>query len=98
MARTPASTSDRLLTVAQLCEKWGWSQQQLRRLVQAREIPHLRLGRRHHAIHFRESAVEAWLREREVPVVTETVTKAAAVLTREEECRRLGIPVDHPYS
>jgi excisionase family DNA binding protein len=96
--KTGTSSSDHLLTVAQLAEKWGWSQQKLRALVQAKEIPHIRLGRRHNAIHFRESVVEAWLREREVPVVRETVTKSMVALSREEECERLGIPVDHPYS
>lgn len=97
MAKTPAA-ADRLLTVAQLAEKWGWSQQKIRALVKAGEIPHLRFGRRHNTIHFRECALEAWLREREVAVVKETVETTVGTMTREEECRRLGIPVDHPYS
>jgi excisionase family DNA binding protein len=90
--------TDRLLTVAKLAAKWGWSQKKLRRLVEDKTIPHLRLGRRNNDIHFRESVVEAWLRSRDVPVVTEAAEKAAADVGHEERCRLLGIPADHPYA
>jgi excisionase family DNA binding protein len=91
-------SGERLLTVAQLAAHWGWSQQKIRALVRAGEIPHLRLGRRHNSIHFRESVIDAWLHSREVAPVSAAIAASVAIVTREDECRRLGIPVDHAFS
>lgn len=97
MATTPKSR-DRLLTVKQLSEKWGWSIQKIHRLIAAQAIPHLRLdGRRHNSIHFRESELEAWLEAQRAPAI-DGARAAIAALDREAECRRLGIPVDHEFS
>jgi excisionase family DNA binding protein len=95
-----ATTSrDRLLTVKQLGEKLGWSIQKIHRLIAAKKIPHLRLeGRTNCAIHFRESEVEAWLEAQRVPVIADSESEEYARLTREAECRRLGIPVDHEFT
>lgn len=89
---------DRLLTIKQLAEKWGWSMQKISRLVQAKAIPHLRIGRRNNDIHFEESAVDAWLQARRVPVAVDEDRAIATQVDRAAECRRLGIPTDHPYS
>lgn len=91
-----SSSPDRLITVAQLCERLGWSEQKVRRLVDAREIPHHRI--RGKWIHFRESEIEAWLSDTSVPMAAEEAQRADAVIDQATECRRLGIPTDHHYS
>jgi predicted DNA-binding transcriptional regulator AlpA len=97
-ARPAPVQPDRLLTIAELAAKWGWSEKKLYHLIAAKAIPHLRLfGRRNHDVHFRESVVEAWLREREVGDCTKGAEKAAVeTVSHEEWCRRLLIPPDHP--
>ena len=89
---------DRMLTIKQLAEKWGWSMQKLGRLVTAKAVPHVRIGRRNNDIHFIESEVEAWLEARRVPVAADEARAIAQQIDRAAECKRLGIPVDHPYS
>jgi hypothetical protein len=94
--------TDRLLSVAQLSDRWGWPPSKLRRLVKLQRIPHVRLPSEGHRgrIVFRESAIEAWLTARSVPVRADVGAPTAAqepALSRDEECRRLGIPVDHPF-
>lgn len=90
--------SDRLLTLMQLAEKWGWSRSKLWRLVQRKEIPHIRIGPRRD-VHFRESVVEAWLLEREVPIAAAPRRRVPDRDSgREEMCAELGIELDHQFS
>lgn len=90
---------DRLLTLMQLAEKWGWSRSKLWRLVKRGEIPHLVIGPRRD-VHFRESHIEAWLLEREVPAKNAPRRSAMAREGdgREEMCRELGIEPDHQFT
>lgn len=91
-------STDRLLTLMQLATKWGWSRSKLTRLVTKQGIPHLRIGARND-VYFRESVVEAWLLERAVPVASAPRHRGDEPgWSREEECRALGIEVDHQFS
>lgn len=81
--------SDRLLTLLQLAQKWGWSRDAVWRLVKKRDIPFVRIGRNHY---FREADVDAWLKAK-------TVQPKAAVVPQprprrksaEEWARELGV-------
>lgn len=90
---------ERLLTLMQLAEKWGWSRSKLYRLVKRGEIPHLVIGPRRD-VHFREAVVEAWLAELEVPMKDAPRRRAAVNGDdgREEMCRELGIEPDHQFT
>jgi len=90
--------SDRLLTTAQLAAKWGWPAGRLYRLVFARAIPHHKIESR---LFFAEAEVEQWLASSRVAVqapAMEERPQPAPAVTRETECQRLGIPVDHAFS
>ncbi len=83
---------DRLLSIKQLADRWGWSVSKIYRLVVARRIPHVRL--RGGGYYFREAEIEAWLeaqtlRPREAPAVSPD---------RAAECAALGIPVEHEFT
>lgn len=64
---------DRLLTAEEIAERLGMKTQWVWAQTRAGRIPHVRLGRYRR---FRESAVEAWLRELEAGS-TQPVTTAA---------------------
>ena len=51
---------ERLENLTWLCEHLGISKATARRMLKAREIPHMRVG---HSIRVKPSAVERWLRE-----------------------------------
>lgn len=59
--------TDRLLSLRQLANKWGWSVDRVYRLVKRKEIPFVRIGR---DFHFQEAAIDAWLESKTTrPVV-----------------------------
>jgi predicted DNA-binding transcriptional regulator AlpA len=57
---------DRLLTTMELATKWGRTRSWVMRRVYAKEIPHIRMGKRND-VYFRESVVDAWLESQEIP-------------------------------
>jgi hypothetical protein len=91
--------SYRLLTPDQLALKWGqgWNATKITRLVRETKIPHIRMSGPRGRIYFHEPSVDAWIKRIESPPVEPDVT-AAPSLTREEERRRLGIPVHHMFA
>jgi predicted DNA-binding transcriptional regulator AlpA len=81
-----------------LARKWGWSRARLHRLVAKKAIPHLRIGERND-VFFQESVVEAWLREREVPVASMAPRRESSEeASRLELCRELGIEPEHQFT
>jgi len=86
-----------MLSIDELASELGWTRARVYRLVRTAQIPHAKIGGR---ICFLKSDVEAWIaqtfqRTRPMPVDRKV---PAPALTREEECRRLGIPVDHMFA
>jgi excisionase family DNA binding protein len=89
--------SARLLSIAQLAERWGWRPQALYRLIAARAIPYVRIGTGRGRIYFEEAAVEQWLEARRRRPA-EVAPRAASTRSRADECQALGIPVEHLFS
>jgi predicted DNA-binding transcriptional regulator AlpA len=50
----------KLLPLSALAKQWGWSVSKLHRLVAARQIPHIRVGKRRD-VFFEEQELERWL-------------------------------------
>jgi excisionase family DNA binding protein len=67
-------TLDRLLTADEIAERLGMKTEWVWAQARAGRIPHVRLGRYRR---FRESAVEAWLRDLETGGTTARATPAA---------------------
>jgi predicted DNA-binding transcriptional regulator AlpA len=90
----------RLIPLSALAREFGWSVSKLHRLVDARRIPHLRIGARRD-VYFERDAIEAWIAAQRV---AEHNAKAAAAApparskkTIEEECRALGVAPDPAF-
>lgn len=64
---------DRLLTAEEIAERLGMKTQRVWAQARAGRIPHVRLGR---YCRFRESAVEAWLRNLEADSTEPATTTA----------------------
>lgn len=79
------------LTLPELARHWGWNPQVLRHLCATNQIPHLRIGRK---VYFELDRVGPWLEEHR----RGEAQKGRPTPSREEECRRLGIPVNHRFS
>ena len=65
----PARESEEFLTLASLCTRIGYAHQTIRNLISQGELRvgrHFVQKRRHGKIHFLWSAMERWLREREL--------------------------------
>jgi excisionase family DNA binding protein len=70
---------DRLLTADEIAERLGMKTEWVWAQARAGRIPHVRLGRYRR---FRESAVEAWLRDLETGGTTAAPTPARAIGVR----------------
>jgi excisionase family DNA binding protein len=68
---TEPQSMDRLLTAEEIAERLGMKTQWVWAQARAGRIPHVRLGRYRR---FRESAVEAWLRNLEADSTTPATT------------------------
>lgn len=56
--------TERLLTVADLCERLSVTRDWVYQRVHARELPHLKIG--HRSLRFDAQAIEEWLAERSI--------------------------------
>ncbi len=96
----PAPSGQRLLSIKQLAERWGWSYGRIYRLACEKRIPHLRLptSKGHGGYFFEEAAVEAWLSAARVANTTQPSPARSAEIERQAECDRLGIPRWHEFN
>jgi excisionase family DNA binding protein len=70
---------DRLLTAEEIAERLGMKTQWVWAQARAGRIPHVRLGR---YCRFRESAIEAWLRNLESESTASTTSESTALPLR----------------
>jgi excisionase family DNA binding protein len=84
-----------LISIAAAARRLGFGDSTVKRMVLEGELPGLKLGRRWYVRN-----LTAFLDERQRTVAPRVVSEQERIarLTREEECRRLGIPVDHPFA
>lgn len=89
------ASSDRLLTVAQLADRWGWSRQKIYRLVYAKQIPYVRIGTGRGGIYFEEATIDAWLEtKRNAKAYARADAEACAVALAAERRRGPDAPRD----
>ncbi len=86
-----STSPERLLTVRQLAEHWGWSIDRVYSLAKKQQIPHVRLGCHYF---FKPAEVEKWLesltvRPKAAPAPRPPVKHQAK--TDREWCQELGL-------
>lgn len=85
------------VTIRELAKRWGpdWDERKLRRLVEARKIPFVKIGG---GIYFELETLEQWLaQQRRGPSSTSSSARRAR-RSRADECAVLGIAPEHPFS
>jgi len=86
----------RLLSVSELSSRTTISESRIYRLVRRRRIPFLKVDGR---IVFRETSIDEWMTTQEqAPTSGQTATTGKRPRTPEDECARLGVPVNHRFS
>ena len=69
-ASVPSPSRPALMTIEELADRLGVTVRHVRRLVSERRVPYMKWG---HLLRFDPKAIDRWLDERAVNVVTSTV-------------------------